>query len=588
MKNVGDLLASKSGNFGLLTALMLPVLVLSAGVAIDTANIFSAREALQHAVDDAVLAASKTNENTDERRATFERVLAAGASNGRTLYNVAGDIDFKGSANSLQATGKASADVKLAFLGRFNFADLHLDLDAVSYQSTQSLEVAMVLDNTGSLGANGIKQLRTAAKSLTEILRKQSEKRKKDNGQEKPITAALVPFVTAVNVRNAEWNPKWLSGFDHNPTTAQDSAYVTGGVSNWHLFADLANADQDEVWPESKYLATGTGDWHDGPYAADSEPARVWKGCVEARAKPYNLDDAPPSASDPETLFTPYFAPDEPGKARPVGNSSKYGSSAGNDADYFNNSYLADDILDGKEYDHPGKPSYGEYEFDGADAVADQRKRQSNVTKYTSASQADLSEISETGSLTNGPNRACPSPIVPLTDDFDGLESSISAMNYFNGSGTNVSEGLAWGERVLSPAEPFTGGGGFNDDKVSKAVVLFTDGENAVFGAQKAKINKSDYGAYGYLDSNRFDTTSKGTAVSHVDDWTKTVCANLRSKNVDIYAVLLNADTNSNRKLYRDNCVTDPANYYAVDNASDLESVFKDIGNQLTQLYLMN
>ena len=35
-----------------------------------------------------------------------------------------------------------------------------------------------------------------------------------------------------------------------------------------------------------------------------------WKGCVEARAEPYDTLQTPPSNGDPDTLFVPFFSPD--------------------------------------------------------------------------------------------------------------------------------------------------------------------------------------------------------------------------------------------------------------------------------------
>ncbi|TGV63820.1 hypothetical protein EN801_047195, partial [Mesorhizobium sp. M00.F.Ca.ET.158.01.1.1] len=61
-----------------------------------------------------------------------------------------------------------------------------------------------------------------------------------------------------------------------------------------------------------------------------------WKGCVEARAGAYNISDTPPDPAKPDTLFVPYFAPDDPGDAQMP--SSSYG----NEAKYYNNSYLSD------------------------------------------------------------------------------------------------------------------------------------------------------------------------------------------------------------------------------------------------------
>lgn len=512
-----DILAARKGNFGVIAALVLPVLLGAGGLAVDASNMFSAKAALQESLDAATLAASNLANSEAERRAIFERTLDANSRNGGTLLDVEGQIDFDKGANYLSAKSTATAEVKLVFMSAFDKTNPTIRVSAQTYQSTKSLEVAMVLDNTGSLGESGIRAVRDAASGLVDILHNQSE----TNG--KNIKVALVPFVTAVNVKGNDYSDRWI---DTKGKAKFNGANFEGHHDHLSLFGKLGVA---------------------------------WKGCVEARPAPFNIGDTPPDEDAPDTLFVPYFAPDEPGPAK----------TPGNDGARFNNSYLDDQIA--------GPAPYGD--------AADQRNRQRSIAKYMS--HPDISRITENQSLSNGPNRACPTPIVPLTDKFDELQTAIKGMKYWNGSGTNVSEGMAWGWRVLSPAEPYAEGKPFDSAGNSKAIILFTDGDNVVFGASSEQINKSDYGAYGFLDANRFGTANQGSAARQVDEWTQNVCSSLKERNVEIFAVLLNAESANNRKLYTA-CVSAPENYYAISKSSELKSVFAKIAAQVTKLYLVN
>ncbi|MGN6548530.1 MAG: pilus assembly protein TadG-related protein [Pararhizobium sp.] len=509
---------SRRGNFAITSALILPMLVVAGGLAVDASNVFAAKSALQAAVDAATLAASNASESDAERQQQFDTVLKANAGNGPSLYNVSGSITFDRHVNSLAAQATASANVRLDMMQLFHHADPRIEVSAATYQSTKSLEVAMVLDNTGSLGASGIESVRQAASGLVDILQDESVKDGRD------VKVALVPFVTAVNVKGSDYSDSWI---DTKGVAKYNGANFDNHRDHLSLFNDLGVA---------------------------------WKGCVEARPTPYNFTDAAPSKNDPDTLFVPYFAPDEPGAP----------TAPGNDGGRFNNSYLDDQIEGGKA---PGDAN-------------DQLKRQRSTAKYTSKKDKNkLANIDEIPPLTNGPNRACPTPIVPLTADFTKIKAGVNGMNYWNGSGTNVSEGMAWGWRVLSPGEPYTEGAPFNSEGTTKVVILFTDGENVVFGASTELINRSDYGAYGFLDAGRFNSTNQTTAARQVDTWTNNVCTSLKSLGVDIYAVLLNADSASNRKLYPA-CVSAPENYYAVSNSAELKNAFAKIGAQVTKLYL--
>ena len=65
-----------------------------------------------------------------------------------------------------------------------------------------------------------------------------------------------------------------------------------------------------------------------------------WKGCVRQRNEPYDLQEDTPSTGTPDTLFTPFFAPDEPDGNQYDRNTKTY-SEAVRPSRVFNN-YLCD------------------------------------------------------------------------------------------------------------------------------------------------------------------------------------------------------------------------------------------------------
>ncbi|XIK09113.1 vWA domain-containing protein [Mesorhizobium sp. AaZ16] len=400
--------------------------------------------------------------------------------------------------------------------------------------------MALVLDNTGSMGDTNMKALREAATDLIETLEaEQIEK------SEREIRAALVPFATAVNVNGEGFKKSWIDTRkrlpDNDPSLNGTNFELEDGkrLGHWELFKRLHAKAKVDV---------------------------EWKGCVEARPARYNadgtpklgdtpnLDDTAPDKSKPETLFVPYFAPDEPGEAR----------AAINNANSLNNTYLDDE---------------------DAPKNADARTIQKSLAKY-SAKDID-NVISEKAPLTSGPNYACPTPIAPLTDDLEELKDEIKNMVYWYGSGTNVSEGLAWGMRVLSPGEPYTQGNPFDAKETTKMVVVFTDGDNNVFGAANALINKSDYGSYNFLDTGRMGTTNRNTALDNVNKLTLGACTSLKDKDVRIFTVVLGADSQKNRDLYSA-CATSTADYYPTKNPEQLKAAFKQISYSISQLAVTN
>ena len=67
---------STSGNFAMMFASMLPVLLAAVGFALDVATLMKARSDLQNALDSAVLAASRLSDQTGTRNDTFNAFFA--------------------------------------------------------------------------------------------------------------------------------------------------------------------------------------------------------------------------------------------------------------------------------------------------------------------------------------------------------------------------------------------------------------------------------------------------------------------------------------------------------------------------------
>ncbi|MBZ9669345.1 pilus assembly protein [Mesorhizobium sp. ES1-3] len=539
---------SKSGNFALLMGLGLPAILSAVAFATDVSTMMRAKSNLQNALDAANLASSHLGDLDITRTDAFDRYFQANIVGHGELVNAQATLTVDKGVNFIKTKAVASADVNLNFAFLFGQSK-HIVVDASAVESNNQLEVVLVLDNTGSMAGARMTALRTATKSLLDTL----ESTKSPTRQ---VRASLVPFVTAVNVNGDGFDPSWIDMDGKSSTNGINFPVIDGKRPNhMALFKQL----KDTGWAESGWNGTG------------------WKGCVEARAGAYNISDTPPDPAKPDTLFVPYFAPDDPGDAQMP--SSSYG----NQAKYYNNSYLADTGDTVKLDKQKGNNRLG-IDFSGLDSDPDKSTKE-EVAKYV----APVKElITETGSaITVGPNRSCPTPVVPLTDDFDKLRKAASQMTEWNGSGTNVSEGLSWGMRVLSPGAPYTGGAPFKTPGISKIVLLLTDGENVVYGASDEQPTKSDYTSYGYLAGGRFGSDNQATAARNVDGWTKSVCTQLKNEGVQIYTMVLQSDTAANRTLYSA-CASDPSDYYAVNDPAKLPNVFQQIANKFSKLQLTN
>jgi hypothetical protein len=527
---------------------------------------------LQNNVDAALLAATRLNDRDQSRESYFDTYLAALIEADSTISNLDTDFDAEIGANFIRTEATATADVALTIMNSFMGGPARISVSSDAYEATDALEVVMVLDNTGSMATNNrIGALRTAATTLVNTLETVAEA-----NPNRRIRMALVPFVTAVNIRGPEFDCSWI---DLHATAEFAGANFDGiqvefdrnkTVKTAGLGAVAATPCTIPAVLESN--ATGVTKLNGNQGSRGQVRANhlrlfhqiglEWKGCVEARPRTVAVD-APPTTGN--TLFVPYFAPDEPDRDVTTNKDTPF---AGNNGANLNTSYLKDTLT-------------------GDFAVV-----QRSLAKYTSANARDskLNTAAQPGPLTGGPNRACPTPVQPLTDDFAALRTAVSKMREWNGSGTNVAEGLAWGTRVLSPEAPYTTADPFDTPGTKKIVVLLTDGENVVYGSSNT-ANKSDYGSNGFMSSNRFGSTNQGTAARTVDTWTKANCTMLKNNGVEIYTVLLQSDGANNRALYgsaNGGCASAPENYFPTNDVSQLDSVFARIGSMVAQLHFTN
>lgn len=537
---------SRSGNFAMMFAISFPAVLAGVGLALDVANLVAAKSNLQNALDSAVLAASRLQDASSSRQDAFDGFFSANIAGDHYLQNAEAVFEVDPGINSIRTTATAHADVALNFAFIFG-QSARVTAAASAYESTARLEVALVLDNTGSMGSSNMQALREAAKDLIATLEEEKAK-----NADREIRAALVPFVTAVNVKGEGFKVEWI---DKRAAVPATDASLNG--VNFELDANGQRVGHWELYRRLKEQAN---------------VAVEWKGCVEARPARYNadytpkmgespnLDDTPPDPLKPETMFVPYLAPDEPGIAQ----------KALNDGTKLNNSYLEDAYNTSTQY-----------------TAKDLLPMQKKLAKYSKANIKNY--IGNAAPRTTGPNYACPTPIVPLTADLAALKTEIDKMVYWEGSGTNVAEGVSWGMRVLSPGEPYTQGHPFDAKETTKVVVVFTDGENNVFGASSAPINKSDYGSYGYVkdDHKRMGTDDRGIALSNVNKLTLAACNQLKDNDVRVFTVVLKAVTATNRDLYTA-CATNPSDYYPTRDAAELKAAFKKISYSISQLYVTN
>lgn len=572
---------ARGGNVAMLWALGGAIIVGLIGLSIDFARAQALRSQMQNAADAAALVAERSsNLPLDERTAAARAYFDA------TLGNQAMADNLTFTVSQLETGGhrvSAAMDLDLGLSRLISPEGWRVAVQAEAQsEASPPIEVALVLDNTGSMSAD-MDTLRESAEDMIEYLMSL-------DGDS--VRMALVPFVAQVNIGNGATQLAWMD-------TAGTSPY------NGELLEDRqigrrsssgagTNCQNLSTIPYSGYPLAYRINWvRQGSTCRAFTPDSInyfdlfpsndpWKGCVEMRPPPYDITDDPPT--DAIRRFSPYFWVD----TYDSGSNTYYTDTTGNIT-----SSSGVTMTNGSS----SSPS----------TIEQRRAYTFNVFKYRGQSGS----IDTSAPDTRGPNRGCPTPIVPLTNDMDDMIDAARAMRHWNGGGTNQLEGLAWGWRVLSPGAPFTEGEAYGETR--KVIVLMSDGRNTNVGSDP--VWSSDYsslnhlglwrdyqdgsllgGLYGLIGGllhglldplYQRDIDDSGEFVDYINTRQLQLCTNIKAQGIEIYTVMFRETDGEARDLMRA-CATDLDHYYTAETAEELQEVFQAIGSGIGSLRLTN
>jgi hypothetical protein len=415
----------------------------------------------------------------------------------------------------------ASASVQLPAFAPMVFGDQPVTVHSEVQRAVDRLEVALVLDNTGSMGQNGkLAALQTDAKQLIDKLVTAS----RASTDPTPLKISLVPFsqtVRAVNTRA-------LSGANYNTAT-----HTGPSIPGWVDPQGTAHANAG--------VAYDTFDAKTDRLTMMRNIGASWDGCVESRMPPYDISDSPPDPLTPASMFVPYFAPDEPG---------------GDSSTTYYNSYLNDvtgspNWLDKEQY-HP---------------------------KYTGSPRAGANGAG----YAYGPNAGCSlAPLMRLTTDFTSVKTAIDAMTAVGE--TNIPMGLVWGWHTLSPNAPLADGSPYGTQHLKKVIILMTDGENTFSNGNSNNRSLYDGLGYIWQNMLVGATSASNDAqrTGAMDARLAQLCTAIKGKDIHIYTVRIEFTKGSPTLLQ--NCASAPADFYDVSKVADLGAAFDAIAGSISNL----
>ena len=480
---------ARDGNIAMIYALTLIPIIAATGSAIDLSRGMVVKMRLGEALDSAALAVGGTLGLTQAQMTTKAQQFLTANYPGTDIGQIS---NLTVSSSGQVVTVSATATVQTAFMGLFGINYLTVNSMAEVTRDSKGLEVALVLDNTGSMAQSGkLAALKSAATTLIDTVWA---------GQTTPAYAkgSIVPFSFTVRVDTTTFVNNWWVD-----KTGLSSMAKVNFSNNRYAF---------QVWA--------------------SMSSQSWGGCLEARPNGYEELDTPPSSGTPDTLWVPFFVPDEPDAVAYPG---------------YSHTYLTD----------------------GINSTQDPRLKR--YQKYA-------------GQNNSGPNTGCNMLAVqPLTNNSTTLKNAINSM--IATGNTDVNLGVGWGWRTLSPTPPYTEGSPYGDPYWNKAMVVLTDGTNTE--PTTNTFHQSEYTAFNYLVRNNLlgagVTHNTANAEAELDRRTALVCENAKAAGIRVYTILLMENSQRAIDLMRD-CATSPDLYFNSPSAATLQGVFNAIATDLSNL----
>lgn len=191
------------GNVAIIFGVAMVPLVVATGMAVDYARASAERTRIQTAVDSAALAAARSAPNsTDAELSALATAYFLGNFPNAERLGIS-TITVSRNGETVSANAKGFMPTTLMNVAGIETMPLRA-ASTVAWNSTK-LEVALVLDNTGSMATDGkIEGLRNAAKEFVEILEDASY------GPD-AVKIGIVPYATQVRVEPAAYkNANWL------------------------------------------------------------------------------------------------------------------------------------------------------------------------------------------------------------------------------------------------------------------------------------------------------------------------------------------------------------------------------------------
>jgi Flp pilus assembly protein TadG len=544
---------------------VVPLLALAAipitgliGASVDYSRAAAVQTSLQAAVDSTALAMAKSASTLSQQQlqtnatsyfsAVFTRTDAA-TPNLSVTYSA--NAPGTGGQGGSQVLVSATSSVSTLFMGIMGFHQLPIYATSTSTWGNKRLRVALVLDNTGSMSQGGAGTVASpnkiqALKTATHNLLTQLQNSAVNAGD---VYVSIIPFTKDVNVNAGDATQSWV---------------------DWTAWeAEPANLDTNAGGAKpSSWDTTGPGS--DCPFTTNSHGFKCTKGPASSGASTTStipgttstyaglicpsLDDGAKNATHASSYYNGCYDSTKftqtGSSASCSGHSNCTCSGSGSSKTCGTNSGY---------WEHTWRPA------SNATATPAHSTWNGCVTDRDQNSDT-LNTAPGTGALfPTEQYSVCPVGLLAQTYDWTALSSKVDAM--VAAGNTNQAIGLAWGWQSLTAGSPLSAPSKDANYQYQDIIIILSDGLNT---------------------QNRWSTDA-----STIDARQETLCDNIKSAGVTIYAVQVNTGNDPTSSVLQ-YCagtrpqVADSGKFFLLTSAGEIVTTFSQIGTGLSKLRLAN
>ena len=279
------------GNTAVIFALTVVPLILAAGASIDWVRANRVQTVLQGAADAAAVAGSASGKtsNADLMKIVTDYVVANGAADAVDSIST---LDYNLDQSNRTFSVTIRGNMKTTLMGVAGVSSLDVGAYSQVGLANEGMEVALVLDNTGSMNdSNRLSALKAAAKQLVDEVFKAA-----GNNY---VRIGVVPFSEYVNVGLGNRNQPWIDVPADTSTTVNQcwDTYPDATKSNCRM--ETSSWTLDGVPQTSTYEVC---DWNYGTPVSQCGPvtnSQTWNGCVGSRSVTTDTSIGDPSTKYP-------------------------------------------------------------------------------------------------------------------------------------------------------------------------------------------------------------------------------------------------------------------------------------------------